>query len=144
MTQKINGHVAGAEFIGGNAQFFTVTAAFSGGASGKTLVSTAPTTASDGSTTFSVDVKKTLFDVAVEAIQSVDTPIILGSLTDGNLVFKFASNRVVGTTEGGSTDPKATSFSEIIDSAITAALVGQGLTIGAGDVVITVVKADVL
>lgn len=145
MTQKINGHVAGAEFVGGNVQFYTVAVAFSGGAAGKTLADLVPTKASDGSTTFSVDVNKTIFDVAVEAIQGYTTPVIQGSLISGNLSFRFASNYVVGTSEGGSTDPKvASALTNAIDSAITAALVGQGLTIAAGDVVVTITKSETL
>lgn len=145
MTQKINGHVAGAEFVGGNVQFFTVTVTVSGDASAFTLASLVPTKASDGSTTYSVDVNKTLFDVAVEAIQTVETPVILGALSGGNLVFRFATNRVAGTTEGGSTDPKAPSFAAVIDSALTAALNGQGgAVIDAGELTVAVVKADTL
>ena len=135
MTSKVNGHAVAAEFIGGNNQFFTVTATFANAVSASTFATVAGTT---------VDATKTLFDVAVEAIETIETPDIIGALSGGNLVFRFATNRVAGTTEGGSTDPKAPSFATVIGTAVTKSLQNNGFTVAAGDVAIAVVKADTI
>jgi hypothetical protein len=86
MTQKVNGHVAGGEFVGGDMQFFTVT-----------LTSGALT---DADAT-SVDAGKTKLDVAVEVIQGFETPVLLS--VSSSTVLKFATTRRASFVEAGST-----------------------------------------
>ncbi|MCK9529411.1 MAG: hypothetical protein M0R77_02410 [Gammaproteobacteria bacterium] len=142
MTTKVNGQVAGAEFVGGDNQFFTVTATFSGANSALTLKEGVPTTGFDGSVggTFDVDVNKTLFDVLVETIEMFETPIILGALAPGDLSFRFATNRVAGFKEAKDTgDTKQAVLSDALEAAIV-----KAASIDAGTISVAVTAAETI
>lgn len=112
MTDKVNGHVASGEFVGGNMQFFTVTI------SGATWDDAAATT---------VDAGKKLFDVAVEVIQGFETPVIVSK--SSSTVIKFATTRIASFTEAGSTgDSKQASLATALSNAT-----GETVTVSKAD-----------
>lgn len=101
MTQKVNGHVAAGEMVGGDMQFFTVT-----------LTSGALT---DAAAT-AVDADKKKLDVAVEVIQGFETPVMYSVAS--STVLKFATTRVASFVEAGDTgDSKQGSLVDALDAA---------------------------
>ena len=109
MTDKVNGHVASGEFVGGDMQFFTVTL------TGATWDDAAATT---------VDAGKTFLDVAVEVIQGFETPVMISKTS--TTVLKFATNRVASFIEAKDTgDTKQGS----LDAALEAALPGSSTVV---------------
>lgn len=113
MTQKVNGHVAGGEFVGGDMQFFTVT-----------LTSGALT---DAAAT-AVDAGKTVLDVAVEVIQGFETPVMIS--VSSSTVLKFATTRHASFTEAGATgDSKQASLVDALDAAGISATVVKAETL---------------
>lgn len=109
MTDKVNGHVASGEFVGGDMQFFTVTL------SGALWTDSAAT---------AVDTGKTLLDVAVEVIQGFETPVMISM--SSTTVLKFATTRKASFTEAGSTgDSKQAS----LDAALEAVLGGATVVV---------------
>lgn len=148
MTIKFNGNAAGAEFVGGNVQFFTVTV--STPPSGLTLASQFDAAFDPETNPVSalVTPAKTLYDVAVEAIQGFTTPVILGALDGTNLIFRFASNYVVGTTEGledsNTVDTKTVSFAATIKKALDNAVKGFATPVTNANFTVAVVMSETI
>ena len=104
MTDKVNGHVAAGEVVGGDVQFFTVTL------TGANFTDAAATT---------VDAGRKILDVAVEVIQGFETPVIL-SVTSATVI-KFATNRVASFKEAKDTgDTKQATLATVLGAALTA------------------------